>query len=52
MEEPYLNMDLICLSTESSAVHLNKEFILIDNLDEPTAEAPTDWEFVNHPVKL
>ena len=52
MEEPYLNMDLIRLSTESSAVHLNKEFILIDNLDEPTAEAPTDWEFVNHPVKL
>lgn len=43
---------MIRLSAENTAVHLNKEFILIDNLDEIPQQANTDLEFVNHPVKL
>lgn len=45
-------MDLIRLSAENTAVHLNKEFILIDNLDGITEQTNTDFDFVNHPVKL
>ena len=45
-------MDLIRLSAENAAVHLNKEFILIDNLDEVQEQTNTEMEFVNHPVKL
>lgn len=47
-----MNWDLIRLSAENTAVHLNKEFILIDNFDEAPEQANADWEFVNHPVKL
>lgn len=52
MKQAYWNLDLIHLSAENSAVHLNREFILIDNLDMAAEEASADWEFVNHPVKL
>ncbi len=52
MKQAYLNWDLIRLSAENTAVHLNKEFILIDNFDEAPEQANADWEFVNHPVKL
>lgn len=45
-------MDLIRLSAENAAVHLNKEFILIDNFDGTSEQTNTDLEFVNHPVKL
>lgn len=43
---------MIQLSAENTAVHLNKEFILIDNFDETSEQINTDLEFVNHPVKL
>ena len=52
MKQPYLNLDLIHLTTEGLAVHLDKEFILIDNLDEATGDVSTEWEFAYHPVKL
>ncbi len=52
MKQAYLNWDLIRLSAENTAVHLNKEFILIDNFDEAPEQANADWEFVNHPIKL
>ena len=46
------NLDLLWLSAENTAVHLNKEFILIDNFDESPEQANANLEFVNHPVKL
>ena len=46
------NLDLLWLSAENTAVHLNKEFILIDNFDESPEQANADLEFVNHPVKF
>lgn len=52
MKQAYWDLDLIRLSAENTAVHLNKEFILIDNLDTTPEPANTDLEFVNHPVKL
>lgn len=52
MKQAYWDLDLIRLSAENTAVHLNKEFILIDNLDATPEPANTDLEFVNHPVKL
>ena len=52
MKQPYLNLDLIHLSTESSAIHLEKEFILMDSLDEMAKSTNSNWEFINHPVKL
>ena len=52
MKQPYWDLDLIRLSAENTAVHLNKEFILIDNFDEVPKQANTELEFVNHPVKL
>lgn len=52
MRQAYWNLDLIRLSAENTAVHLNKEFILIDNLDGITEQTNTDFDFVNHPVKL
>lgn len=52
MKQAYWDLDLIQLSAENTAVHLNKEFILIDNFDEIPQQANTDFEFVNHPVKL
>ena len=52
MKHAYWDFDLIQLSTEGTAVHLNKEFILIDNFDEFPEQTDTNLEFVNHPVKL
>lgn len=52
MKQAYWDFDLIQLSTESVATHLNKEFILIDNFDKFPEQADTNWEFANHPVKL
>lgn len=52
MKQAYLDLDLIQLSTENAAVHLNKEFVLIDNLDEVPEQTNMEMEFVNHPVKL
>lgn len=45
-------MDLIRLSAEDTAVHLNQEFILIDNFNEIPEQSNSEMEFVNHPVKL
>ena len=52
MKQAYWDLDLIRLSAENAAVHLNKEFILIDNFDGTSEQINTDLEFVNHPVKL
>ena len=52
MKQPYWNLDLIHLSAESSAVYLDKEFILMDSLDGTVENESTSWEFINHPVKL
>lgn len=52
MKQAYWSMDLIRLSVENNAVHLNKEFILIDNFDADVTQINSGVEFVNHPVKL
>ena len=52
MKQAYWDLDLIRLSAENTAVHLNKEFILIDNFDDTSKQSNTDLEFVHHPVKL
>lgn len=52
MKQAYWDFDLIRLSTESTAVNLNKTFVLIDNFDGSSKQVNTDWEFANHPVKL
>lgn len=52
MKQAYWDFDLIRLSAENAAVHLNNEFILIDNFNETSEQSDTDFEFVNHPVKL
>lgn len=52
MKQAYWDLDLIRLSAENKAVHLDNEFILIDNLDETSENRNTGVEFVNHPVKL
>lgn len=52
MKKAYWDLDLIRLSVENTAVHLNKEFILIDNFDVTSEQINTGIEFVNHPVKL
>ena len=38
MKQAYWDLDLIRLSAENKAVHLDNEFILIDNLDETSVE--------------
>lgn len=52
MKQTYKNLDLIRLSSEETAVHLNGEFILIDNFSQVPKRTNEDWEFVNYPVKL
>lgn len=52
MKQAYWNLDLIRLSAEDTAVHLNREFILIDNFNEIPEQSNSEMEFVNHPVKL
>lgn len=52
MKQAYWNLDLIRLSAEDTAVHLNQEFILIDNFNEIPEQSNSEMEFVNHPVKL
>ena len=52
MRQAYWDLDLFRLSAENEVVHLNKEFILIDNLDEISGQGNTGFEFVNYPVKL
>lgn len=52
MKQAYWNLDLIRLSAEDSAIHLDKELILIDNIDDANEQGYADFEFVNHPVKL
>lgn len=51
-KQTYWDFDLIRLSAEDTAVHLNKEFILIDNFKDASEQSDTDFEFVNHPIKL
>lgn len=51
-KQTYWDFDLIRLSAEDTAVHLNKEFILIDNFKDAPDQSDTDFEFVNHPIKL
>lgn len=51
-KQTYWDFDLIRLSAEDTAVHLNKEFILIDNFKDAPEQSDTDFEFVNHPIKL
>lgn len=52
MKQAYWNLDLLQLSAENAAVHLNKELILIDNFDDPAKLEGSDLVFVDHPVKL
>lgn len=52
MKHYYLDLDLIRLATEDGAVHLDKQFILIDTFDEMTEGVQAGSFFVNHPVKL
>lgn len=52
MKQAYSDLDLIRLSAENSAVHLDKEFILIDNLDRSEVDTHTNIFFTNHPVKV
>lgn len=52
MEHNYWNLDLIRLSAQDGAVHLDKQFILIDNFDGVSEQVNADLFFVNHPVKL
>lgn len=52
MKQAYWDLDLILLSTESAAFHLDREFILIDNFNETDEQTYPDLEFVNHPAKL
>lgn len=52
MKQPYWNLDLIHLSAESSAVYLDKEFILMDSLDGTVENESMSWKFTNYPVKL
>ncbi len=52
MEQAYLDLDLIRLSTEDTAVHLDKEFILFDNLDTEGTDDRAAAFFANHPVKV
>ena len=50
MKHFYLNLDLVQLSAQSIAAHLDNQFILIDNFDE--LQMDTEAFFVNHPLKL
>ena len=52
MKQAYWDLDLIRLSAENTAVDLDKEFILIDNLDTPGIDTRTETLFTNHPVKV
>ncbi len=52
MKQVYWDLDLIRLSSENASVHLNNEFIMIDNLSDTPEKSNADLEFVNHPVKL
>lgn len=52
MRQAYWDLDLIRLSAENTAVHLDGEFILIDNLDGTPETTDTGLNFANHPVKL
>ena len=51
MERAYFDMDLIRLSVEDGAVHLDKEFILIDNIYRGAKLTNVDTYFVNYPIK-
>ena len=52
MKSPYLDLDLIRLSAQNGAVHLDDQFILIDNLDGVPGQGDVDTYFANHPVKI
>lgn len=52
MEQVYWDLDLIRLSSENTALHLDREFVMIDNIDEGPEQMNMGVEFVNHPVKL
>ena len=52
MSSPFLDIDLVRLSAQKGAVHLDNEFILIDNLSGETGTTESEPMFVNHPVKL
>lgn len=52
MEQVYWDLDLIRLSSENTALHLDREFVMIDNIDGSQEQMNMGVEFVNHPVKL
>ena len=49
---PFIKLDLIQLSAQEGAVHMDNQFILIDNFDTTPEPNDPDMFFVNHPVKL
>lgn len=51
-KQPFLDLDIIQLSAQNGAVHLDKQFILIDNFDDERIAVENEPFFVNHPVKL
>ena len=52
MKSPYLDLDLIRLSVQDGAVHLDKQFILLDNFDGGSRNNDVERFFANHPVKI
>lgn len=52
MKQAYWDLDLIRLSAVEEAVHLDRKFVLADNLDGNPEQTNTEIEFVDHPVKL
>lgn len=49
---PFAKLDLIQLSVQEGAVHLDNQVILIDNFDTAPEQINPGMFFVNHPVKL
>lgn len=52
MKQAYLDLDLIRLSGMYETAHLDRQLILLDNLDEVAGEKDTGISFVNHPIKI
>ena len=52
MKYPYGDLDLIRLSAQDGAVHLDRQLILLDNFDESSRRDDAETFFTNHPVKI
>lgn len=52
MKHPYFDFDLIRFSDQDGAAGLDKQFVVIDNLEEREDENKSSQYFVNYPVKL